>query len=706
MTVKGGVMMWRRRLLLPISIAFLLGTVGFPSASVFGAVGERAVLGHATSDDYYVALGDSYSSGEGNPPRGDYLVPGQQNYAWLNTNGVPWETDDGCHRSPLAFPTLIKSWLKSETALSVSNFRFLACSDATTRDLWNSGSPFEAGPSTKEDSSSQQLVTGATDLADARIVTVTIGGDDIHFSDVVTNCIDFTQHACDSSSNDGWIADLDQNIRKLEPVLVKTYEAIEAKSLNATLYVVGYPDLFPTQPSTLQQNVTCPAATKSPTGAIPAHGIGYLAYAESELSSVIEEAANESGAQYVDPNSGPESFIGHSVCASTSWFNKVNPVHPEYSFHPNVAGQAALAVDVEAAIKNTVKTSPIGPAIQISAGGAHACVLIASGTVDCWGDNSLGKLGNGNTTNSDTPEEVPGLSRVTQIAASDVYTCAVASSAVDCWGDDSYGELGNGTTTDSYVPEPVPGLIGVTQVAVGTFHTCALLIGGTVDCWGDNHYGQLGNDTTNNSLVPVAVNGLTGVADISASAYNTCALMNSGTVECWGDNGEGQLGNGNTISSSVPEVVPGLSGVTQIENSGVGDCTVLVGGTVDCWGAAYVASDDFASTPEAVPGLTGVTQVAIADGGSGFTCARITGGTVRCWGANNLGQLGNGDTITTNSPVPVANLASVSQVSTGDEFACALLNDGSVDCWGDNIVGELGNGDTTQSSIPVAVKGL
>jgi len=91
-------------------------------------------------------------------------------------------------------------------------------------------------------------------------------------------------------------------------------------------------------------------------------------------------------------------------------------------------------------------------------------------------------------------------------------------------------------------------------------------------------------------------------------------------------------------------------------------------------------------------------------------CARMSDGTVTCSGLNESGQLGNGTTTGSLTPVTVKNLAGagpltgVSQVVTGNFFACALLTVGGVDCWGDNSYGQLGNGTTTGSLIPVAVE--
>lgn len=68
----------------------------------------------------------------------------------------------------------------------------------------------------------------------------------------------------------------------------------------------------------------------------------------------------------------------------------------------------------------------------------------------------------------------------------------LASGAVECWGDNSYGQLGDGTTTDSPVPVSVRGLSGATNVSMSGGAVCALLSSGILECWGDNVVGELG----------------------------------------------------------------------------------------------------------------------------------------------------------------------------------------------------------------------
>jgi alpha-tubulin suppressor-like RCC1 family protein len=131
-------------------------------------------------------------------------------------------------------------------------------------------------------------------------------------------------------------------------------------------------------------------------------------------------------------------------------------------------------------------------------------------------------------------------------------------------------------------------------------------------------------------------------------------------------------------------------------------------GTVRCWG--YNAEGQLGNgtttsspTPVVVSGLGGVSALA---GGYQHTCALRTGGTVRCWGRNFAGQLGDGTTTDSSVPVAVAGLSGVTAISVGFAHSCALLSDSTVRCWGANGSGQLGNGTTVDSPAPVAVSGL
>jgi hypothetical protein len=182
-----------------------------------------------------------------------------------------------------------------------------------------------------------------------------------------------------------------------------------------------------------------------------------------------------------------------------------------------------------------------------------------NGAAKCWGQGTLGRLGNGASTLSLVPVDVTGLSSgVVALSAGTAHTCALtAAGGVKCWGAGSSGQLGNGATANQTTPVDVFGLSsGVAAISAGSNHTCALTTAGGVKCWGDNFFGQLGTGNTTQSNIPIDVLGLTsGVASVEAGLQHTCAASASGGAHCWGNGGPSPLGRGWTWSSFATEVL-------------------------------------------------------------------------------------------------------------------------------------------------------
>jgi alpha-tubulin suppressor-like RCC1 family protein len=212
-----------------------------------------------------------------------------------------------------------------------------------------------------------------------------------------------------------------------------------------------------------------------------------------------------------------------------------------------------------------------------------------------------------------------------------------------------------------------------------------------------------------------------GFASNKASAFAGIAIGSVfGNVWAWGDNGFGELGNGTTTASPSPAVVSNLSNVVTIAD---GCCDDEFGlglksdGTVWAWGANGIGelgngTTVSSSTPVQVSGLAGVTGIAA---NWDHALAVESDGTVWAWGYNGNGELGNGITTNSNTPVQVCSpaptqicLSNVIAVAAGDSESMALKSDGTVWVWGYNGNGQLGIGTTSplQQTTPVQVNGL
>ena len=380
---------------------------------------------------------------------------------------------------------------------------------------------------------------------------------------------------------------------------------------------------------------------------------------------------------------------------------------------------------------------------MVATGDFSSCVVMASGSAQCWGDNTNLQAGHG-VLYFEGPGQVDNLDgtgpdkTVVSVAAGSAHSCAVLENgSAKCWGAGFSGRLGDGSGETSGSPLFVAGLDGtspgksVVAIAAGSGHTCAVLGDGSAKCWGTNFSGQLGNGTTASALEPVAVADLDGTSlgktalSISAGAAQSCAVLADGSAKCWGSNTSGRLGRGTDEDSLVPVLVSGLTGgmpattVRSIATAVQHTCVVLGTGGVSCWGANFNGqlgdgTTNASNTPVAVPDIDGTTpaKTAIAVSlGEAHTCALLATGAVKCWGGDDRSELGSGPG-TSLTPVMVTDIDGTSldktavALAVGGAHSCVVLATGGTKCWGTNTRGELGSDTGITYTTPITVPSL
>lgn len=304
--------------------------------------------------------------------------------------------------------------------------------------------------------------------------------------------------------------------------------------------------------------------------------------------------------------------------------------------------------------------------VAVSSGYEHACALTLEGKVFCWGSGGAGQVGNGSKDDQHSPvpvemSHVPGGTFVS-VSSGELHTCAlVPDGTAYCWGDNSIGQLGDGTYSEREVPVEVSGSVKFTQIVAFGYgqlaNVCGLTADGTVYCWGDNQHGQLAGGTTDNSNVPLEVVTGERFTRLGAGTASVCGITEKGDLYCWGFNLNGKLGLGDDINRTAPTKVEGISGVVTIDIGINHSCAVTREGRVYCWGSnedgklGIKGTGGDYMTPQEVntDDIPGIRFSSVSTGGF-HTCASATNGRVYCWGDNKYRQLGIDGPIVLTAP--------------------------------------------------------
>ncbi len=301
----------------------------------------------------------------------------------------------------------------------------------------------------------------------------------------------------------------------------------------------------------------------------------------------------------------------------------------------------------------------------------------------------------------------------------DVEANVVISPRVRVDVHDTYGNLaGAGTVTLTLAQAPWPRTT-LTGTVTGTATTgSAAFADLRIDRPGTGYvlHATSGALTTTSNPFAVRVSFsmiATGGWNASYDGFS-CGVAAGGTF-CWGANSYGQLGSPNAAYAElVPVLVRTPAVFSEVVAGGKHACGRTSVGAVYCWGRGTEGqlgngSSLASPTPVLVSGTgPGALVVESVAAGDQHTCALVAGRAVYCWGENRFGEIGDGTTALRNVPAKVngsgAGALQFVSLGAGSYFTCATTTALAVWCWGEGSSGRLGS-SAQQSAVPVQVAG-
>lgn len=358
---------------------------------------------------------------------------------------------------------------------------------------------------------------------------------------------------------------------------------------------------------------------------------------------------------------------------------------------------------------------------DVAVGYFFSCARLQSGTIKCWGDNTNGQLGIGNTTPTYLPTAVDIATNYIYLTAGAGTGCGITNANVlKCWGDNGWGLVGDGTYTQRNSPVIIDSGVSYLRVSlggssVGYYTGCGITTNNDLKCWGSNGLGQYGNGTYTDSLTPVWVRTSSKYKEVAVGSSYVCAITLANTLECSGANNSGVLGTGDLNSYNVPVTIdPGVN-YTMITAAEDHTCGITSLGVLKCWGrnsTGALGTGDYNNrlSPTVVDAGTSYLWVA---SGEEATCAITTANILKCWGTNNFGELGAIDisvgTFQQLTPKVIDAGVSYSKVvmqkgwsgGFSADHTCGITTNGHLNCWGDNEAFEVGQ--KILSTLPTVV---
>ncbi len=386
----------------------------------------------------------------------------------------------------------------------------------------------------------------------------------------------------------------------------------------------------------------------------------------------------------------------------------------------------------------------------IRAGGDHACVIVTTGEIICWGckfnfsrlmilANMYGQLGDGSFINrlipvlTNTNGVLSGVT-ISSMTLGDTFSILLSATGnMYAFGytGSSKNQLGNSYVKAVSLPtftEATSALSDlnvllatstVKKIAVGNLFTVALLANGTVVTYGDNSMSQLGQGFDNNFMpFPKVLVGSVAsktIVDIASGDLHILALASDNTIWGAGKNSQGQLGLGTTVSpvNTLQAITISSSLVYSKVLAGLSFSAVLArDGTLLLWGTNSYGQIGLPSTTTQVTTPTVLSYLRFTDVclGSSHVIGIASNGTVYSWGRNNKGQLGINSVVTQYAPVQLSipNGLNVTSISCGADHSAIITSDNDVYMFGSNQYGQFGNNVTTNTAqlIPLRIQSL